>query len=304
MSQGNGKVELLNFTTPPQRVVSLVPSMTESLYELGAGQAVVGTTDFCPEPPPGLRPPARVGGTKTVDTQAVIELEPELVIANQEENTEPVVTALEAAGLKVWVTFPRAVEDVIRLLHAVVQLFRLSEALPRLRTLEQTVEWSQRVVTEQRPRTFVPVWYQEHGPHGSWWMTFNRDTYAHDVLHHCGADNTFADRARRYPLAADLGEADPEPPGARDLRYPRVTQDEIRAADPEVILLPSEPFVFEQQHKTLVEREFAATAAVGSGRVHLVDGSLITWHGTRLAQALAELPHLFEPDQGPGGAEA
>lgn len=294
MSQGNGKVDLLNFSGPPERVVSLVPSMTESLYDLGAGSALVGVTEFCPPPPDGLPQPDSVGGTKSVDTDAVIDLRPDLVIANQEENTEAAVEALEAAGLKVWVTFPNSVDDVIRLLHAVIQLFRLSDALQRIRTLEQTVEWSQRLVADRRLPTFVPIWYQEGRGHGDWWMTFNQDTYAHDLLQHCNAYNVFAERERRYPLAADLGGAQAEPPGERDVRYPRVAPSEVLEADPAVILLPSEPFVFEEHHKSMVEEEFAETEAVKNGRVHLVDGSLITWHGTRLARALAVLPPLFE----------
>ena len=301
MSQGNGKVDLLNFSAPPHRVVSLVPSMTESLYDLGAGSALVGVTDFCPAPPDGLPQPSTVGGTKSVDTNAVIDLRPELVIANQEENTEAAVDTLEAAGLKVWVTFPKSVDDVIRLLHAVIQLFRLSDAVQRVRTLEQTVEWSQRLVADGRLPTFVPIWYQEGGAHGEWWMTFNEDTYAHDLLRHCNAHNVFAERERRYPLVADLGEGQADPPGDRDVRYPRVTPSEVVKADPAVILLPSEPFVFEQQHKEIVEDQFAETRAVKNGRVHLVDGSLITWHGTRLARALTELPSLFEAD-GPSPA--
>ncbi len=304
MSQGNGRIELLNFSASPERVVSLVPSMTESLYELGAGEAVIGVTEYCPPPPQGLGPPALVGGTKSVDTEAVIRLEPDLVIANQEENTQSVVEALDDAGLKVWVTFPKTVEDVIQLLNTLIRLFRLSEALPRIRPLEQMVEWSERLVSERRLRTFVPVWYQESSAHGEWWMTFNEDTYAHDVLHHCNARNVFAERARRYPLAADLGEDEPEPAGERDTRYPRVLAEEIIETDPEVILLPSEPFVFEERHKQVVRERFGATSAVGAGRVHLVDGSLITWHGTRLARALTELPPLFEAQAPTPGSDS
>lgn len=252
MSQGNGRIELLNFSAAPDRVVSLVPSMTESLYDLGAGEALVGVTEFCPPPPPDLRSPALVGGTKSIDSEAVIGLNPDLVIANQEENTKKAVEALEQADLKVWVTFPKTVDDVIQLLNTLIRLFRLPDALQRVRPLEEMVEWSERLVTERRLRTFVPVWYQKDSGHGDWWMTFNEDTYAHDVLLHCNAENVFAERSRRYPLAADLGEAEPEPADERDTRYPRVLSEEIIEADPEVILLPSEPFVFEEEHKQIV----------------------------------------------------
>ena len=80
-------------------------------------------------------------------------------------------------------------------------------------------------------------------------MTFNADTYAHDLLRICGGENVFAERERQYPLKADLGEAEPMLPmirasAGRDTRYPRVTMEEVEAAQPDVILLPSEPFQF------------------------------------------------------------
>lgn len=303
MSQGNGRIELLNFSGAPERVVSLVPSMTESLFDLGAGESLVGVTEFCPPPPPELQRPALVGGTKSIDTEAVIDLNPDLVIANQEENSRSAVEELEQADLNVWVTFPKTVGDVIQLLHTLIKLFRLPDAVQRVRPLEQMVEWSERLVTERRLRTFAPIWYQDEGGHEEWWMTFNEDTYAHDVLLHCNAENVFAERTRRYPLAADLGRAEPEDAGERDTRYPRVLAEEILAADPEVILLPSEPFVFEDEHKRIVEEKLDATSAVKEGRVHLVDGSLITWHGTRLARALTELPSLFETQSPTSGSE-
>ncbi len=293
MSSGNGKIELLNFAQSPRRVVSLVPSMTDSLYELGAAEAIVGVTDFCPAPPADIKPPAIVGGTKSPDTDAIVALEPDLVIANQEENARRAVEALEEAGLKVWLTFPRSVEDVIRLLYTLIQLFRLTDAVQRVRTLEQTVEWSQRAVPEQGVRTFIPVWYQQESAHGPWWMTVSGGTYVDDVVRHCHGDNVFSQRKRRYPLAADLGEMEAEDAGERDVRYPRVRPAEVVDHDPQVILLPSEPFAFDESHRNLVKEQFGGTAAVRAERIHLVDGSLLTWHGTRLARALSEIPPLL-----------
>ena len=124
-------------------------------------------------------------------------------------------------------------------------------------------------------------------------MTFNHQTYASDVLRLSGGENIFADRQRLYPLEADLGGATPEDPGERDTRYPRVKLDEILAANPELILLPSEPFSFNEAHRLRINETLAETQAVQSGEVYLVDGSLITWHGTRLARALQVLPSLF-----------
>jgi ABC-type Fe3+-hydroxamate transport system substrate-binding protein len=104
----------------------------------------------------------------------------------------------------------------------------------------------------------------------------------------------FADRERRFPLDADLGLQKPETERQRDVRYPRVTVNEVIEAAPEVIFLPSEPYAFDEHDAVEIKRIFAKTPAVRDGRVHLIDGSLITWHGTRLALALAELPPYLQ----------
>ena len=298
MTGGNGHTSLLSFTQAPQRVVSLVPSMTESLFDLGAGGAVVGVTEYCRPPATELSRLAVVGGTKSVDPQAVIELKPELVLANQEENTREVVEALEAAGLKVWVTFPRSVEEAIQVLWAVVRVFRLTQAQAKVQTLELTMAWTARAAAaEVAVPTFVPIWEGEAGSAGRWWMTINRGTYVHDLLAICGAGNIFADRDRRYPLAADVEGAPSEEQPGRDTRYPRVTRQEVLERKPELILLPSEPYAFDETDALRMAETLRGTPAADHGRIQTVDGSLLTWHGTRLGRALTELPGLIRPAQ-------
>jgi ABC-type Fe3+-hydroxamate transport system substrate-binding protein len=299
MSGGNGHIELLNFSAAPRRVVSLVPSMTQSLIDFGAAGALVGITDYCPQPP-DLDKVERLGGTRDFSPEAIVALKPDLVIANQEENSKPGVESLEAAGIDVWLTFPKSVEQVIQLLHALARLFRLQQAMAQVQVLEVTLDWMRRAEASHH-RLFCPIWYQP-APDGPWWMTFNSDTYAHDVLRWCGGDNVFATRQRRYPLEADLGRDDPEEPGERDVRYPRVTLTEIIEAAPEIILLPDEPFAFGETERNEIARLLADTPAVSSNRVHLVDGTLIAWPGTRTARALAELPSYLTSDTSPSAA--
>ncbi len=294
MTAGNGHTQILSFTAAPSRVVCLVPSLTESLFDLGAGGALVGVTDYCRPPQDWPGRLVRLGGTKSVRVEDVIALQPDLVMANQEENTRAVVEALEAAGVKVWVTFPRSVDEAIQVLWALVRLFRLPEAAPRVETLEKTAAWSASAGAVDPVRTFVPIWQAEEASGGSWWMTISRDTYVHDVLAVCGAANVFGDRRRRYPLAADLGRDPAEDPGERDIRYPRVGLDEVRDAEPELILLPSEPFSFQDQDVLRFMELFEQTPAARNGRILTVDGSLLTWHGTRLGRALAELPQVIQ----------
>jgi ABC-type Fe3+-hydroxamate transport system substrate-binding protein len=125
-------------------------------------------------------------------------------------------------------------------------------------------------------------------------MTFNRNTYSNDLLGIFGGENVFADRERLYPLKADLGIGEAVKREGKDIRYPRVTVEEIHQAAPELILLPNEPFAFNQEHKQLLLKELKTTPAVKNNHVQFVDGSLITWHGTRIGKAIQELPKYFE----------
>lgn len=285
---------MLAFEKPPSRVVSLVPSMTESFFDMGLGEVVVGVTDFCRPPAEAEDRLTRVGGSKSPELETIIGLSPELVIANQEENSKETIEALEAAGLNIWLSFPRSTLDALDLLWTIVKLYKLTQQATSVETLARTLDWTEKATTARLAiPTFVPIWLGEKGADQPYFMTFDYRTYSHDVLAKCGGMNVFAGRKRRYPLAADLGSGPEEEPGERDTRYPRVTVEEVLSMEPEIILLPDEPFKFEQSHKQQVEGWLAETPAVSAGRVHLVDGSLLTWHGTRLARALSDLPSFL-----------
>ncbi len=254
-------------SAPPRRVVSLVPSVTESLFDLGLGGRLVGVTEYCVHPAAQTAPLPKVGGTKNPDIARIAALRPDLVIVNQEENRREDAEALAAAGLALWVTHPRTVADALNLLWNIMYVFEETAMVPRVRLIEQTLDWVQGIggALARRPRVFVPVWWRPL-------MSFNADTYIHDLLRVCGGDNVCAGRAGRY-----------EPVALAD----------VEAAQPDIILLPSEPFAFGAAHLA----QFAAldVPAAHSGSIHLVDGSLLTWHGTRLAYALDTLPALFNP---------
>lgn len=281
--------------TPPRRVVSLVPSMTETLFDLDLGSRLIAITDYCTRPPGALDHLPRVGGTKNPDCDQIIALAPDLVIVSDEENRREDAETLRAAGLALWVTGPRSLFETLNLLWSVMYIFDHPVMVPRVREIERAYDYTLSASQAIEPvRVFAPIWRDP-------WMTFNRDTYAHDVLRVCGGANVFADRERRFPLAADLGQADPLPDddprvAGRDRRYPRVTLDEIVAAQPEVVLLPDEPYPFGEDAADL----FATLdiPAARTGRIHLIDGSLLTWPGTRAAYALRDLPPLLMPESG------
>jgi ABC-type Fe3+-hydroxamate transport system substrate-binding protein len=278
----------------PATVVSLVPSITESLFDLNLGKRLIGRTDYCVYPPDKVALIPALGGTKNPDVQRIITMQPGLVIANYEENRKQDVEALQAAGIPVWVTFPRKVQDVFTLLWNIMYLFDETTMVARIRLIEQVYD---RLLNQAEAReeagglakVFVPIWHEPL-------MTANKDTYLHDVLYTCGAENVFAQRERQFPLQADLGTAEPLAAAdprivGRDTRYPRITFAEVEAAQPDVILLPSEPFQFTEKHIPLFKK--LDVPAARHDRIHLVDGALLTWHGTRVAYALDQLPTLF-----------
>jgi iron complex transport system substrate-binding protein len=294
VSEGNGRSTLLTFTKPPERVVSLVPSMTGSMFDLQLGEALVGITDYCLPPVAETDRLIRVGGTRSPDVAKILALKPDLVLANQEENSRQTVECLEAEGVRVWVTFPRTVDRAIEILWALTSVFRRPSSGDIIRSLEAALQWTERAARElPRQRLFCPIWQEEDQELGMWWMTFNQETYAHDLLSRLGVDGVFAERRRRYPLTADLGLTEQEPEDDRDTRYPRVPPQEVVRAAPEIILLPSEPFPFCEDHVDGFRSRLASTPAVINNRIHLVDGRLITWHGTHLAHALRDLPAVL-----------
>lgn len=293
--RGLGNFDSLGLNQPPQRVVSLVPSITETLFAFGLGDRVVGVTDYCVFPAEAQRKP-KMGGTKNPNLAHIQAALPDLILANQEENRQDDVEALRAAGFKVWVTFPCTVQEAVDGLSAMIRLFRVPHFGQQIAMLEKSLEWASLAAENATPaRVFCPIWREPAAAEGParWWMTVNEDTYLHDLLRVCGGENVFAGRERRYPLAADLGQGAPADTG-RDTRYPRVTPEEIAEQAPDVILLPSEPYLFTEADLTAFE-SLPDIPAVQKGRVHLVDGSLLTWHGIRVAQALAELPAVLAP---------
>lgn len=291
----NNLRQLPSFDLLPKRVVSLVPSMTESILRLGLGDSLVGITDYCIYPEGVVNTYPRVGGPKSIRVDDVLALQPDLIIADQEENSPEDIEALVEAGCRVWVTFSKTVREALANLWALVQLFARDRAFQTLRFLEKSVEVAELAASERRGmRYFCPIWEEEHPRYGRWWMTFNRDTYSSDLLHLVGGENVFADRDRRYPLEAELGETLGEPAGDRDTRYPRVSREEVLRADPEVIIVPSEPYLYRPEDCQRLAEIFAETSAAQFGRIYYVDGSLITWPGVRLGEALAQLPSLFE----------
>lgn len=281
------------FDFVPQRVVSLVPSMTDTLFTLGIGARIIAVTDYCTEPAEEVARLPHVGGTKNPDIERIIALGPDLVLMNSEENRREDHEALEAAGIATWVTEPRTAHDALNMLWTVMDIFEAPQMSGSVRQIEKAYDYTELAMRSEDiipVSVFVPIWRDP-------WMTINEDTYMHDVLSICGGHNVFAERQRLIPLRADLGEGDPLPDDHHrvegvDRRYPRVTLEEVEAHQPQVILLPDEPFPFsEADAETFYALDIPAAH---NKHIYTVDGKLLSWHGTRLALALQELPPIFD----------
>lgn len=256
-----------------ERIVSLVPSLTESLFALGLGARVVGVTDWCVHPAEALKDVPKVGGTKDTNVEAVVALAPDLVIANHEENTRRVVERLEASGLRVWVTYPRTVRAGAALLREMaMRLGATSRAIADVVVpVEEAVALAERVRPWKRPRVFCPIWRDP-------WMAVGRDTYVHSMIELCGGVNVFAERG--------------------DRRYPVVRLADVIEARPDVVLLPDEPYAFGS--RDVAELMRLDLPAARAGRVHCVDGTWLSWYGPRIRPALNGLRALLGVDPDPG----
>lgn len=271
----------LTFGAVPKRVVSLVPSDTYNVAALGCASALVGRTDYCELPEAILSLPS-VGGTKNPKLDAIRALEPDLVIANKEENTKSDLEALAQEGWKIYVCFPRRAADGIAHLARLSKIFRVEKDARVRDLLKRGYEAIRAAEARKMPkvRTFCPIWMKPL-------MTINSDTFISDVLSLAGAENVFADRERRYPLAADHGKQEAVAAPGRDTRYPRVTMEEVLAKKPDLVLLPDEPHPF-------TDEDADTFRAAGLANVVKTSGKDLCWYGARTIEGLDRVHALIE----------
>ena len=247
---------------PPTRIVSLVPSWTETLFALGLNSEVVGITRFCVEPAAAVASISKVGGTKNPDIDAIVKLAPELVIANAEENRREDIEKIREAGIAVFTTYPRtvpgAVESILRMGRALGREAGAAALAKEITLTVSGIEASLGVWSKLRLRVFCPIWKNP-------WMSFNGDTYAHDVLRMLGYNNIFASAGERYPAT---------------------TLDEAIELRPDIVILPDEPYVFDDSD--VAELKPLLPPAL-SRRVLIVGGRDLHWYGVHMVKGLKSL---------------
>lgn len=235
----------------PQRIISLVPSQTELLHDLGLGDRLVGITKFCIHPEEWFRSKPRVGGTKKVDLEKVRALRPDLIIGNKEENERADIEALEKE-FPVWMSDIRDLDGALDMIRRVGTLTGTTTAAERI-AADIAAGFAALVPSAEGYSVAYLIWRNP-------WMVAGPGTFIDDMLRRCGYTNAFAHRTERYP---EVGPA------------------ELAAADPDLIFLSSEPYPFSEKH--IAELNLICPGAP----VRLVDGELYSWYGSRLLRSPA-----------------
>ena len=233
----------------PQRIISLVPSQTELLHDLGLGDRVVGITKFCIHPEVWFRGKARVGGTKQVDLEKVRALKPDLIIGNKEENERKDIQELEKE-FPVWMSDVRDLPGALEMIQRVGELTGTKD---KAETIKKDIEaaFAKQHYIDPTLTVAYLIWREP-------FMVAGHGTFVNDMLQRCGLTNVF-----------DEGDA----------RYPEITPQELAESDPDVILLSSEPYPFKEKHIAEINMICPGTP------VRIVDGEMFSWYGSRLLQA-------------------
>ncbi len=232
----------------PKNIVSVVPSQTELLFDLGLDKEVTGITKFCIHPSQWFTAKRRVGGTKDIRISEIETIAPDLIIANKEENRKEQVEEL-ALHYPVWVS------DVVNLSSAYAMIETLGNVTgkpERAATIVGSIkhQFQQLLAPVQRKKVVYLIWQNPL-------MTIGGDTFIHEMLHLAGFDNLFAHANR----------------------YPQITAEELKRLQPEVVLLSSEPFPFREKHIAYFR------TIVPEAAIHLVNGEYFSWYGSRLQYA-------------------
>ena len=251
-----GREVEINF--PPERIISLVPSQTELLYDLGLGERVVGITKFCIHPEEWYRTKERVGGTKKVNFEKIQLLKPDLIIGNKEENTESEIKEL-MQQYPVWMSDIHNLPEALQMIRSVGAITDTgSEAAHLATAIEKTFEQLAHIKKGKERSVAYFIWQKPY-------MVAGGNTFINAILKKVGLKNVFEDKGR----------------------YPEVTAEAIAAAAPDLIFLSSEPYPFKEKHV----QEFKSISP--ASEVQVVDGEMFSWYGSRLLKAPDYLKSLF-----------
>jgi ABC-type Fe3+-hydroxamate transport system substrate-binding protein len=234
----------VNFVHAPQRIISLVPSQTELLFDLGLGDQLVGITKYCIHPAAEVVKITQVGGTKNCRLEKIESLHPDLIIANKEENTQSDIETLQKQ-FPVYVSDITTLDDVYEM---ILDIGKITHKEVEANLIQQQISSS--ITSIQVADKKTALYFIWRNP----WMTVGADTFIHHMMQALGFVNLAADRKR----------------------YPELRLNQIQDLNPAYILLSSEPFPFKQRHIDELQ------AICPYAKIKLVDGEIFSWYGSRL----------------------
>jgi ABC-type Fe3+-hydroxamate transport system substrate-binding protein len=249
----------LSIASKPKRIISLVPSQTELLYDLDLHNEVIGITKFCIHPESWFRSKARIGGTKNIHIETIKTLQPDLIIANKEENVKDQIEIL-AQDFPVWISDINNLEDAMDMIKGIGMITaQESKALSIIDTLQASFQELKEKKIVQPLKTAYLIWKDPY-------MTVGGDTFIHDMLIRVGFDNIFKNHSR----------------------YPVIDIADLFTKHCELLLLSSEPYPFSQKHIDALQSQLPKT------KILLVDGEMFSWYGSRLLQTPAYIKGLHQ----------
>ncbi|MEY4876319.1 MAG: hypothetical protein RL708_1468 [Bacteroidota bacterium] len=237
----------ISLTNTPSRIISLVPSQTELLFDLGLDEFVLGRTKFCIHPADKIKSVRRIGGTKNLNIELIKSMQPDLIIANKEENTKEQIDEL-AQHFPVWIS------DIKNLDEALDMIKRLGELLAVEKKSDEiiaAIKTNFAALQQFKIKEVIYfIWQQPY-------ISIGADTFINSMLQAAGFKNVLQNKTR----------------------YPEITAEEINHSSAEYLLLSSEPFPFKEKQKQKFEKLFPTKKIV------LVDGEMFSWYGSRLVKA-------------------
>jgi ABC-type Fe3+-hydroxamate transport system substrate-binding protein len=241
------------------RIISLVPSLTDLLFSFGLEESIIGVTKYCIFPPQAQSQPRTiVGGTKNPNINLIKSLNPDLILLNKEENQLKHFNQL--IDYPVFVTYPKTTSEALKLFHDLKELFQIERVpeLDKLNDLIQNIQFKVKLLPKKK--VFCPIWKNP-------WISFNHDTFASSMIDLCGGENIL-----NYEID----------------RYPKISLEKILKLEPEIILLPDEPYKFELSDKL----ELLELGISKPFSVHLIPGTF-HWYSFKMIESIVNLEKVL-----------
>lgn len=255
----------------PKRIISIVPSQTELLIDLGLKANLVGRTKFCIHPAEAVKEIPKIGGTKTIDIQKIRALNPDLIIGNKEENEKSQVQKLRA-DFPVWLSDIATLSDALEMIVALGDITGAKEKASPLKTeISEKFANLSGLNEHSNPRVLYLIWQNP-------WMAAAPGTFIHEMLELCGFVNVLNEVAmKRFKFLQNEGS----------LRYPAFDHPTLADLKPDIVLLSSEPFPFAKRYPKIMEE------LLPQAKIMLVDGEMFSWYGSRLRLSPAYFSQLI-----------